>query len=71
MLVLVYFHRKAPRGPPGLMSPSDRQIAINTTYAFSTSAHEVNMLISMFLKFGYIRISSEKCVPTIKDMENL
>ena len=23
--------RKAPRGPPGLTSPSDRQIAINST----------------------------------------
>ena len=33
MSALAYTYRKAPRGSAGLMSPFDRRMAINSTYA--------------------------------------
>ena len=35
---LAYLFLKSTKGPPGLMFPSDRQIAINSTYAFTSYA---------------------------------
>jgi hypothetical protein len=36
LLALAYSYQKVQRGLLDLMSPSDRQITINSTYAFTT-----------------------------------
>ena len=38
VLALAYAFRRALRGQPGLSSPSDGQIAINSTFSFTTNA---------------------------------